>query len=191
MATAERRQHHSSHDTKGLKGVVVNWITLKGQKSNLSHHIKSDHGFHNDCTGELLYPATWDWKDDEIRKGLDSRVLAVPGEHWPMFVYEGYTYDSTQPLLGLFKSVIPLSATRSGNMYINGMNEVTFASIAYVATMGSHQDERTETLVEYMSIKIFPGASVRGPPLTNTPLAQIRAILDEEEKAAAASATAA
>ncbi|KZP06774.1 hypothetical protein FIBSPDRAFT_763898, partial [Athelia psychrophila] len=139
-------------DTKGLKGAVVDWITVKGQKSQLSRHIKSDHGFHNDRTGELLCPAAWDWKDDEIRKGLDSGELAVPGEHWPMFVYEGYTYDSTQPLLGLFKSAILISgykhiftspssvdcepkATRSGNARINGMNEVTFASIAYVATM--------------------------------------------------------
>ncbi|KZP29412.1 hypothetical protein FIBSPDRAFT_908305 [Athelia psychrophila] len=139
-------------DTKGLKGAVVDWIAVKGQKSDLSRHVKSDRGFHNDRTGELLCPAAWDWKDDKIRKGLDSGELAVPGEHWPMFVYEGYAYDSTQPLLGLFKSAILVAgykhiftspssvdrepkATRSGNAHINGMNDVTFASIAYVATM--------------------------------------------------------
>ncbi|KZP21867.1 hypothetical protein FIBSPDRAFT_910647 [Athelia psychrophila] len=139
-------------DTKGLKGAVLDWITAKGHKSDLSRHIKSDRGFHNDRTGELLCPAAWDWKDDKIRKGLDSGELAVPGEHWPMFVYAGYIYDSTQPLLGLFKSAILVSgykhiftspssvdrepkATRSGNARMNRMNEVTFASIAYVATM--------------------------------------------------------
>lgn len=41
-----------------------------------------------------------------IRKELDSGELAVPGEHWPTFVYEGYIYDDTRPLLGLFKSAI-------------------------------------------------------------------------------------
>ncbi|KZP09674.1 hypothetical protein FIBSPDRAFT_759607, partial [Athelia psychrophila] len=149
----------SSDNTEHLKGAVLNWITAKGHRSDLSCHIKSDHGFHNDHTGELLCPAAWDWKDDKIRKGLESGELAVPGEHWPMFVYAGYIYDSTQPLLGLFKSVILVSvspyrqatnkhiftspssvdhepkATRSRNARMNGMNEVTFASIAYVATM--------------------------------------------------------
>lgn len=39
--------------------------------------------------------------------------------------------------------------------------------------------------------KIFPGsATARGPILTDTPLARIRAILDAEEKAAAAIASA-
>lgn len=52
-------------DTKGLKGAVLDWIAVKGQKSELSRHVKSDRGFHNDRTGQLLCPAAWDWKDEK------------------------------------------------------------------------------------------------------------------------------
>lgn len=41
-----------------------------------------------------------------IRQGLNEGSLAVPGEHWPTFVYEDYAYDSSQPLKGLFRSSI-------------------------------------------------------------------------------------
>ncbi|KZP02582.1 hypothetical protein FIBSPDRAFT_915479 [Athelia psychrophila] len=140
-------------DTKGLKSAIVDWITPKDAPLNppLARNIKSDRGYHHERTGQLLCPAAWNWADEKTKKGLRTGELAVPGEHWPLFVYENFTYDHEHPFNGLFKSAIlvcaykhiftsPSSvdheskATRSGNARIHGMSEVTLASIAYVAT---------------------------------------------------------
>ncbi|KZP15619.1 hypothetical protein FIBSPDRAFT_912432 [Athelia psychrophila] len=140
-------------DTKGIKSAIIDWITPRDAPLNppLARNIKSDRGYHHERTGQLLCPAAWNWADEETKKGLRTGELAVPGEHWPLFVYENYTYDHEHPFNGLFKSAILVSAykhiftspssvdhepkaTRSGNARINGMSEVTMASIAYVAT---------------------------------------------------------
>lgn len=30
--------------------------------------------------------------------------MAVPGDHWPIFLYANYTYDPEEPWKGLFRS---------------------------------------------------------------------------------------
>jgi hypothetical protein len=54
-------------NTKSLKGVILDWITLKDQALTplLSCNIKADHGFHHECTGEFLCPTGLDWNDLE------------------------------------------------------------------------------------------------------------------------------
>jgi hypothetical protein len=54
-----------SDDTKGLKGVILDWIASKGQPLDppLARNIKTDRGFHHDRTGYLLCPAGLDWSD--------------------------------------------------------------------------------------------------------------------------------
>ena len=56
-----------SDDTKGLKGVVLDWITERGSALNppLSRNIKTNQGFHHPVTGRLLCPAGLDWEDKE------------------------------------------------------------------------------------------------------------------------------
>ncbi|KAF7967745.1 hypothetical protein HWV62_33274 [Athelia sp. TMB] len=141
-------------DTKGLKSAIVDWISEKGKPLDppLSRQIKHNRGFNHPRTGQLLCPATWDWADEKIRQGLCTGELAVPGELWPLFVYENFTFDRAQPFVGLFRSTLLVNgykhiftspssvdqeckATRNGNARIHGMSEVTMASIAYVATM--------------------------------------------------------
>jgi hypothetical protein len=56
-----------SDDTKGLKGVVLDWITERGLALNppLSRNIKTNRGFHHPVTGRLLCPAGLNWEDEE------------------------------------------------------------------------------------------------------------------------------
>jgi hypothetical protein len=56
-----------SDDTKSLKGVVIDWITPRGQFMDppLARNIKTDRGFNHDFTGRLLCPAGLDWADQE------------------------------------------------------------------------------------------------------------------------------
>ena len=62
-----------SDNTKSLKGVVIDWITPKGQILNppLTRNIKTDCGFNHDVTRYLLCPVGLDWEDAEY-------VSAVP-----------------------------------------------------------------------------------------------------------------
>jgi hypothetical protein len=52
-------------DTKGLKIVIVDWITPPGQalEPPISRKIKSTRGFHHERTGALLCPAGIDWSN--------------------------------------------------------------------------------------------------------------------------------
>jgi hypothetical protein len=54
-------------DTKGLKGVILDWITLRGQSLQppLMRNVKTDRGFYHPRTGELLCPIDLDWNDQE------------------------------------------------------------------------------------------------------------------------------
>ena len=56
-----------SDDTKGLKGIVLDWIAPRDSTLNppLSRNVKTNRGFHHPVTGALLCPAGYDWKDPE------------------------------------------------------------------------------------------------------------------------------
>ncbi|KAG6904061.1 hypothetical protein DXG01_012852, partial [Tephrocybe rancida] len=142
-----------SDDTRSLKSVIIDWITPAGKSLTppISRHIKTDHGFHHERTGELLCPTGKDWSDPIVRQKLNSGETLVRGDEWPVFIYAGYSYDSEDPWMGVFRSTLLLNAfkhiftspssvekenkaTRSGNARIHGMVSVTPASIAYVAT---------------------------------------------------------
>jgi len=77
--------------------------------------------------------------------------MAVAGDQWPIFLYQGYNYDPEDPWNGLFRGSLLIYAykhiftspssiekepktTRSGNARIHRMTQVTPASIAYIAT---------------------------------------------------------
>ncbi|KAG6914628.1 hypothetical protein DXG01_016213 [Tephrocybe rancida] len=140
-----------SDDTRSLKGAIIEWIVPKGGSLSppLSRHTKIDRGFRHEGTGALLCPAGMDWKDNGEK--LQSGELLVRGDEWPIFLYQGYTYDVEDPWSGAFRSTLLLNAfkyvftspssveketkaTRSGNARIHGMTSVTRASIAYIAT---------------------------------------------------------
>lgn len=142
-----------SDDTKSLKGAVLDWITPRGQLLNppLARNVKADRGFFHERTGALLCPAGLDWTSTEIKEKLRSGEMVISGDHWPIFLYYGYTYDPEDPWNGLFRSTLLVSAykhiftspssvdkepkaTRSGNARIHGMTHVTRPSLAYVAT---------------------------------------------------------
>ncbi|KIM75190.1 hypothetical protein PILCRDRAFT_681578 [Piloderma croceum F 1598] len=171
-------------DTKSLKGAVLDWITPRGQPLNppLSRNVKSDRGFHHERTGALLCPGGLDWSNSETKEKLRSGEMAVSGDHWPIFLYQGYSYDPEDPWNGLLRSNILVSAykhiftspssvekepkaTRSGNARIHGMTQVTPASIAYIATQvrfalsSSPVFSRTDTVTDsetfYTSILDF------------------------------------
>ena len=61
-----------SDDTKSLKGVILDWITPRGQPLNppLARNVKTDRGFHHEQTGFLLCPAGLAWSDIESAYSL-------------------------------------------------------------------------------------------------------------------------
>ena len=46
-----------------------------------------------------------------IKQKLHSGALAISGDHWPIFLYQGYAYDPEDPWNGLFQSTILVSAS--------------------------------------------------------------------------------
>ncbi|KAG2110711.1 hypothetical protein DEU56DRAFT_749779 [Suillus clintonianus] len=140
-------------DTKTLKSAILDWITPKDAaiQPPLHRNSKIDRGFNHELTGSLLCPAGLDWNNTEMRENLRSGELSVCGDQWPIFLFAHHTYDTEDPWCGLLRSRLlvcaykhiftsPSSvdkepkATRSGNARLHGMNSVTIASIAYVAT---------------------------------------------------------
>ncbi|KIK32958.1 hypothetical protein CY34DRAFT_18689 [Suillus luteus UH-Slu-Lm8-n1] len=138
-------------DTKTLKSAVLDWIPLKGAaiQPPLHRNSKINRGINHKLTGSLLCPAGMDWNDTETKENLRSGEMLVCGDQWPIFLYTHHTFDTEDPWCGLLRSRLlaykhvftsPSSvnrepkATRSGNARLHGMNSVTIASIAYVAT---------------------------------------------------------
>ena len=54
-------------DTKGMKSLIIDWITPKGQSPtpHIPHNVKSGRGFNHDHTGALLCPTGLDWNNIE------------------------------------------------------------------------------------------------------------------------------
>ncbi|KAH6901543.1 hypothetical protein BKA70DRAFT_1229712 [Coprinopsis sp. MPI-PUGE-AT-0042] len=107
-------------DTKGLKGVILDWITPRGQSLQppLMRNVKTDRGFYHPRTGELLCPIGLDWTNNET--SIAKRVTF------------GMDYSEVH---FWFRSVDrEPRATRSGNARIHGMKQVTVPSLAYIAT---------------------------------------------------------
>ena len=54
-------------DTKGMKGMIIDWITPQDQAivPPLNRKVKFNRGFHHEVTGSLLCPAGVDWADPE------------------------------------------------------------------------------------------------------------------------------
>ncbi|KAH6908698.1 hypothetical protein BKA70DRAFT_1103234, partial [Coprinopsis sp. MPI-PUGE-AT-0042] len=140
-------------DTKGLKGVILDWITPRGQSLQppLMRNVKTDRGFYHPRTGELLCPIDLDWGHRETKEGLRSGTIIVSGDQWPVFLYKDHKFNQQDMWDGLFRSSLLISAfkhiftspssvdrepraTRSGNARIHGMKNVTIPSLAYVAT---------------------------------------------------------
>ncbi|EGN92219.1 hypothetical protein SERLA73DRAFT_66102, partial [Serpula lacrymans var. lacrymans S7.3] len=124
-------------DTKALKGSIIDWITPKAQNLDppLHQNIKSTQGFGHPQTK------------------LQSGETLVTSDQWPLFLYAGLDYDSTDPWKGLLRNNLfvlaykhiflsPSSvnsntearATHSSNARLHGMHQVTRGSIAYIAT---------------------------------------------------------
>ncbi|KAG1789484.1 uncharacterized protein HD556DRAFT_1433656 [Suillus plorans] len=150
-------------DTKTLKSAVLDWISPKGAaiQPPLHRNSKIDRGFNHELTGSLLCPAGLDWKDAETRENLRSGEMLVCGDQWPIFLYAHHTFDADDPWCGLLRSHLLAykhvdkepKATRSGNARLHGMNSVTIASIAYVATqvrrrISSSVFSRTDTTTD-------------------------------------------
>ena len=115
-----------------MKGPIIDWITPKGQ--SLTPHIprnaKSGRGFNHDRTGALLCPAGLDWNNMEwvflhsafcylinmyvafrTRTKLANGEIQVAGDHWPIFLYANYTYDSEDPWNSLLRSGLLVSVS--------------------------------------------------------------------------------
>ncbi|KAF6744217.1 hypothetical protein DFP72DRAFT_993460 [Ephemerocybe angulata] len=145
-----------SDDTKGLKSVIVDWITPPNGVLNppIQRNIKTDRGYHHPATGRLLCPVSLDWERSDVREALASGDLTPSGDLWPRFLYKNGEYIEDDPWNGLLRSALlvkgykhvftsPSSvykdgavnkATRSSNARRHGMKSVTPASIAYIAT---------------------------------------------------------
>ncbi|KAG1880677.1 hypothetical protein C8R48DRAFT_744863 [Suillus tomentosus] len=92
--------------------------------------------FNHDLTGSLLCPAGLDWNDLQTKADLQSGEMLVCGDQWPIFLYAHQTYDPNDLWCGLLRSRLLVSAYKHifTNAHLHGMNSVTIASIAYIAT---------------------------------------------------------
>lgn len=48
-----------------------------------------------------------------IKEQLRSGELAVSGDQWPIFVYQGYKYDPEDPWYGLFRTTLLISVSKT------------------------------------------------------------------------------
>ncbi|KAG2059415.1 hypothetical protein BDR06DRAFT_979945 [Suillus hirtellus] len=136
---------------KTLKSAVLDWIAPQGEviQPPLHRNSKIDHRFNHDLIRFLLCPIGLDWNDSQTKENLRSGEPWVCRDQWPIFVYAHYTYDSEDLWSSLLRSRLlaykhiftsPSSvekepkATQSGDARLHGMNLVTIASIAYIAT---------------------------------------------------------
>ncbi|KAL4063134.1 hypothetical protein J3A83DRAFT_4362700 [Scleroderma citrinum] len=120
MANLKGTNSTKADDTKGMKGLIIDWITPKGQSliPHIHHNVKSGHGFNHICTGALL-----------THTKLTNGKIQVARDQWPMFLY-------------VFKHTFMLPSsvdqepkvTHSGNACIQSMCWMMKASLAYVAT---------------------------------------------------------
>ncbi|KAG1849815.1 hypothetical protein C8R48DRAFT_613879 [Suillus tomentosus] len=140
-------------DTKSLKPVVIDWIVPAGEvvMPPLPRNSKISCGFNHPLTGRLLCPAELDWDNEETKQNLQSGIISVSGDQWPLLLYANEAYDPDDPWNGLLRTRLLINAfrhvftspssvdkepkaTRAGNARLHGMTAVTAASIAYVAT---------------------------------------------------------
>ncbi|KAH6867553.1 hypothetical protein BKA70DRAFT_1380024 [Coprinopsis sp. MPI-PUGE-AT-0042] len=143
-----------SDDTKGLKPVIIDWIT-EGKLVNppLRRNAKAGRGFEHDITGRLLCPVGVDWDDTAQRERLRNHEMVVSGTQWPHCMYENETCDPSNPWKGLLRNQllikafkhIFLSPSSLETARLHNMNSVTKASIAYVATQVRFALSSTQT----------------------------------------------
>ncbi|KAF6750851.1 hypothetical protein DFP72DRAFT_851379 [Ephemerocybe angulata] len=163
IATHKGAASARSDDTKSLKSAVIDWITPSdGEplRPPLARNVKVDRG---------------------IKEQLRNKTMAIPGNHWPLFVYrdEEWHDDPLKAWTGLFRSKLLVYAykhvftspssvdddpksTRSGNARIHGMTCVTPASVAYITTqlrfalssasIFSRTDKETDSETFYTSV---------------------------------------
>ena len=132
-----------SDDTKSLKGAILDWNTRWGKPlcALLMQSVKTNQGFHHECTGALLCPVGLDWSSAEFvfcypltmhiltnsrtKKKLQSGKMAVPGDVWPVFLYHGDNFNPEHPWNGLFCSSLLILV---GSIYDSSMSILTYHS---------------------------------------------------------------
>ncbi|KAH6901412.1 hypothetical protein BKA70DRAFT_1374771 [Coprinopsis sp. MPI-PUGE-AT-0042] len=111
-------------DTKGLKGVILDWITPRGQclQPPLMRNVKTDRGFYHPQTGELLCPINLDWNNPHGSSQITLRFLSEQGRAYELVpslwrvmtglcsCYKDYKYYLQDVWKGLFRSALLVSA---------------------------------------------------------------------------------
>ncbi|KAH6896068.1 hypothetical protein BKA70DRAFT_1438761 [Coprinopsis sp. MPI-PUGE-AT-0042] len=120
-------------DTKGLKGVILDWITPRGQSLQppLMRNVKTDRGFlsssdrgtalsHSGSNGQTTSVSSFVvlsrkitlTQKKRIRDGLRAGSLIVAGDQWPVFLYKDFKFNKDNVWDGLFRSALLVSAFR-------------------------------------------------------------------------------
>ncbi|KAG1893646.1 uncharacterized protein F5891DRAFT_962704 [Suillus fuscotomentosus] len=103
-------------DTSTLKDLIAAWVNQDFRPSCLlKADDKHSRGFVHDTCGKLLCPAEWDWSDARVKAGIRDRTseYIVSENSWPLFLYENYSFDSSNLEKGLFKSKILVQAFKA------------------------------------------------------------------------------
>ncbi|RDB27585.1 hypothetical protein Hypma_003884 [Hypsizygus marmoreus] len=165
-------------DTKGMKSNIIDWITPPRQSLSppLNRRSKFDRGFNHERTGSLLCPTGLDWSLPSIKEQLKTGEMHVRGDQWPIFLYADSEYNPDNPWNGLLKNQLLVFAykhvftspssvdvddddddpkiSKAGNARIHGMDAVTTASLAYIATQvrfalsSANSFSRTDTITD-------------------------------------------
>ncbi|EGO02446.1 hypothetical protein SERLA73DRAFT_119705 [Serpula lacrymans var. lacrymans S7.3] len=146
-----------SNDIKGLKGVVLDWITHKGKCLHppLARNMKTNYGFNHKKTSALLCPAGLDWKNTE--------------------------YDPEDPWQGLFWNLILVLVcfALSLSPVFSHTDTVTDSERFYstVLNLLNEPEERDEvnSLLVWWNCQIFPNHySAHRLPSKDSALAKIK-----------------
>ncbi|KIM65853.1 hypothetical protein SCLCIDRAFT_92329, partial [Scleroderma citrinum Foug A] len=99
-------------DTCGLKSAVVGWL-MCGQPTPepaLEPRCKFGRGFYHDATAQLLCPVEHNWSNPQAYIRNQHPDYLVTADCWPYFLYEDEHYDSDDPMKGLFKNILLVTA---------------------------------------------------------------------------------
>ncbi|KAG1854296.1 hypothetical protein F4604DRAFT_1883352 [Suillus subluteus] len=163
LHVGELRRRHKVTET-----LVIDWIAPAGEvvMPPLPKNSKISCGFNHPLTGCLLCPTELNW-DDKTKQNLQSGVISISGDQWPLLLYANKAYDPDDPWNGLLRTRLLINAfrhvftspssvdkepkaTRAGNAHLHDMTAVTAASMAYI--LFSHTDTATNSETFYHSL---------------------------------------
>ncbi|KAF7983683.1 hypothetical protein HWV62_19593 [Athelia sp. TMB] len=146
------RKNARSNDISNFKADIGAWRTFEPSYNNSMRHTM---GFRNETCGHLLCPASLDWTDENVRRGLRDGALSAGPEDLPHFLWRRESISQANPYEGFLRNDLLVkgylyvfrgpsvassggqedTSRRRGNATLHNIKRVSLPSIAYVAVL--------------------------------------------------------